>query len=257
MDYVNLFGSGRDISTRAVRRANHSRELQIRIGPWVIRPARRVAVAPLRLEEYLEVLGAKVADGVIVVQAPDLTPMSMDALKALIQQLKFPEGIEGEQLGAPFKEVDLHTPAGTGTAPDRELALDAEALLDAQLSMTDGGVADPVAGSSDVVEGTPEGTESGAPSLDAEDSAPDAPALVGDEPSTVEHETEDAVYGGPAPTLDAPSSSVISGRSLPDGWKDLSNKNLVELAKLNNVTLPDKAAKATMIAALEAWVGGN
>lgn len=246
MKHVFLFGSGRDVSTRSIRQANHSRELQIRVGPWIIRPARRISVAPLRLEEYLEILEQKVNAGVIIVQSPDLTAMPMAKLRELIAQLKEPEALEGTQVETP--------PAAENTN----------------------------------VEGAAGGAEGGAPSLGAEDSLPPSPDVVGDAaPSIVELEREaaadietkvieeviDAMAPSeaetqpevvvpeelavtPTPTLDAPSGP-LSARTLPDGWKDLSNKNLFELAKLNNVAMPDKASKATLISTLEAWLGGN
>lgn len=254
MKHVFLFGSGRDVSTRSIRQANHSRELQIRIGPWIIRPARRISVAPLRLEEYLEILEQKVNAGVIIVQSPDLTAMPMAKLRELIAQLKEP---------------------------------DAEALIERTQAFLVPN-ADHAEGVSDAIESTSEGAEGGAPSLGAEDSLPPSPDVVGDAaPSVVELEREaaadieakvleeviDAMAPSeaetqpevvvpeelavtPTPTLDAPSGP-LSARTLPDGWKDLSNKNLFELAKLNNVAMPDKASKATLISTLEAWLGGN
>ena len=80
---VYLYGSARDASTRALRRSSYPRgEMQVRIGPWLIRPARRMAVDTARLLPYAEDLLKKVSAGLIQVQRADSTAISVEAVRA-------------------------------------------------------------------------------------------------------------------------------------------------------------------------------
>lgn len=81
---VFLYGSGRDASTRAARRSVFPRETQIRLGPWTIRPARRVAVEFTRLLPYSEELLEKILHGVIQVQRADTAVISAEELRTAI-----------------------------------------------------------------------------------------------------------------------------------------------------------------------------
>lgn len=68
---VYLYGSARDSATRALRRGTFPREMQIRVGPWVVRPSRRVAVEFARMIPHMTDVLAKVKVGAIQVQRLD------------------------------------------------------------------------------------------------------------------------------------------------------------------------------------------
>jgi hypothetical protein len=79
---IYLYGSARDAGTRALRRGVYPREKQIRLGPWVIRPSRRVAVETVRVAPHIVELERKVREGALIVQRADSTVIDIQELVA-------------------------------------------------------------------------------------------------------------------------------------------------------------------------------
>lgn len=79
-----LYGTGRDASTRTARRGNFPRETAPRVGPWVVRPARAVAVQIEQLAAYRDVVIEKVEHGTVRVQTADGTPLSIEEIRATL-----------------------------------------------------------------------------------------------------------------------------------------------------------------------------
>ena len=77
---VYLYGSARDSATRALRRGTFPREMQIRVGPWVIRPSRRVAVEFVRMVPHMVEILAKMSVGTIQAQRLDSALISKEEL---------------------------------------------------------------------------------------------------------------------------------------------------------------------------------
>lgn len=85
---VYVYGSGRDASTRSVRRASTPRQTLVRLGPWIIRPARRTPVQFVQLSKYEADVLAKVRQGIIQIQNGDTVVYTVDQLKASFAELK-------------------------------------------------------------------------------------------------------------------------------------------------------------------------
>jgi len=69
MDKFYLYGSGRDASTRVLRKINPGKNArQVRLGNIVVRPGRRVLVTAAFLEEHASAITAQVAAGYLVVE---------------------------------------------------------------------------------------------------------------------------------------------------------------------------------------------
>jgi len=56
---------------------------------------------------------------------------------------------------------------------------------------------------------------------------------------------------------DVAEAKPSTGRTLPEGWRGLSNPKLKELITTSGAKMPDQVSKANLISALEAWLGGN
>lgn len=79
---VYLYGSARDASTRALRRTSYPRgEMQVRVGPWLVRPARRIAVHTSRLLPFAEDLLKKISAGVVQVQRADSSVVPLEEVR--------------------------------------------------------------------------------------------------------------------------------------------------------------------------------
>ena len=82
---VYLYGSARDARTRTLRRYSYPRgEMQVRIGPWLVRPARRMAVETARVLPYVEDLLKKVSAGLIQIQRADTSAISADEVRSWV-----------------------------------------------------------------------------------------------------------------------------------------------------------------------------
>ena len=82
---VYLYGSARDAKTRALRRYSYPRgEMQVRIGPWLVRPARRMAVETARVLPYVEDLLKKVSAGLIQIQRADTSAISPEEVRSWV-----------------------------------------------------------------------------------------------------------------------------------------------------------------------------
>ena len=80
---VYLYGSARDARTRTLRRYSYPRgEMQVRIGPWLVRPARRMAVETTRILPYVEDLLKKVSAGLLQVQRADTSVISPEEVRS-------------------------------------------------------------------------------------------------------------------------------------------------------------------------------
>lgn len=89
---VYLYGSARNAATRALRRAAVPREMQIRVGPWIVRPSRRVSVEFLQLAKFEREVLEKVTNGTIQVQNGDTVVYSIEQLKNAFAGLHEPAG---------------------------------------------------------------------------------------------------------------------------------------------------------------------
>lgn len=73
-----LYGTGRAVETRTERRGAYPREQQVRIGQWIIRPTRRVAVRREDLAKHLVELRTKATNGTVQLQLQDGTPVALE-----------------------------------------------------------------------------------------------------------------------------------------------------------------------------------
>lgn len=219
---VYLYGSARDASTRAIRRTNFPREMQIRIGQWVIRPSRRTAVDFARLAPYAAELLSKVQSGVIQVQRADTSLLSAEELIAGFREL----GAGPDYDTMPLAE--LHTlmrvenpePAAKEAFTRRTQAKPA-----------------PVAAPAAVVPPPPP-----PPPEEPSEPEPEVPAVLEERP----HRETD-----PAPSEPSRESQ------LPDGWRMLTNRELTSMCSDLGIPMPENITKKNIIAAVESWLGGS
>lgn len=78
-----LYGSGRSAATRTQRRESFPREQQTRVGPWIVRPARSVAVRRELLAKHLAELITKVTNGTVQVKDADGAVIPLQDIPAL------------------------------------------------------------------------------------------------------------------------------------------------------------------------------
>lgn len=78
-----LYGSGRSAATRTQRFGKFPREQQTRVGPWIVRPSRSVAVRREILARYQEELILKVTNGTVQVKLKDGTEVPLQDIPAL------------------------------------------------------------------------------------------------------------------------------------------------------------------------------
>lgn len=249
---VYLYGSARDAATRAIRRNVFPREIQVRLGPWIVRPARRVAVDFVRLAPFAAELISKIQSGVVQVQRPDSSVISIEELTSAFKAL-------GGSSGAPdytqmplgelhaLMRVDRPEPAAWEAFVRRSLKEKGDAALEGlrQRSMTlkasgfDTSVTDALLGASPAV---------AAPEPPPPASAPPAPVEAPEPAPEPEPEPE------PEPMAEPASSREDQ---LPDGWQLLSKGELIDLCNDHGIPLPSKASKTNLVAAVEAWLGGD
>lgn len=72
-DILYLYGVGRSVETRYERREAFPREQMVRMGPWIIRPTRSVAVRKEDLAKHRSELVVKVTNGTVQLQYQDGT----------------------------------------------------------------------------------------------------------------------------------------------------------------------------------------
>lgn len=78
-----LYGTGRSAETRQQRRTHFPREQQARVGPWIVRPARRVAVRRAQLAKFVDELCDKITRGTVQVQRGDGTVIPLQDVPGL------------------------------------------------------------------------------------------------------------------------------------------------------------------------------
>ncbi len=85
---VYIYGSARDAATRALRRAAVPRQMQVRLGPWIIRPSRRTPVELAQLVKYEADCLAKMSQGLIQVQSGDGAVFTEEQVTAMFAAVK-------------------------------------------------------------------------------------------------------------------------------------------------------------------------
>lgn len=103
MSIVYLRGSARDSRTRTARHSAFPRQSVVRIGPWVIRPARRTSVRTEQLTAHAKVLLDAVKLGLIIIERPDMSMVSISELQALL-------GTSAPEAQAPQAQEPVATP---------------------------------------------------------------------------------------------------------------------------------------------------
>lgn len=215
---VYLYGSARDASTREVRRSHFPREMQIRIGPWIIRPSRRTAVDFERLAPYAADLLSKVQSGVIQVQRADTSILSVEEISAGFKSLAAPN-YDTMPLGELHALLRVENPD-----PAAQAAL---ARRTAESS------APPVAAAPPPPPPPPPPA--------APEPEPEVPAVL----EAPQRETD------PAPADDSRESR------LPEGWRMLTNRELTALCSDLGIPMPETVTKKNLVAAVESWLGGS
>lgn len=229
---IYLYGSGRDSSTRALRRNVFPREKQIRLGPWIIRPSRRVAVEALRVVPHITELQRKVAEGVIRVERADSTVIDIEALIA------FCTGT------APSVE----TPSETAETPIETAEQTMAALIEEEPMVFPG--VGPQPGDPVVKALFAETT------VDPEVPAAEVPPVLTEPEPTPEAPPVDAV-SVTADTVPAVGAVVdLTGRSMPEGWEQLTAKELAAVCAEKGIP-STKTTKTALVAAVTSWLGGE
>lgn len=101
---VYIYGSARNAATRALRRGALPREMQIRLGPWTIRPSRRTAVDFTALAKFERETIEKVSTGVVQIQNGAQAPYTIDELKEAFAFLRAEPGAE-TPMTMPYAEL--------------------------------------------------------------------------------------------------------------------------------------------------------
>lgn len=84
---VYLYGSARDAETRALRHAAKPRQMVFRLGPWTVRPSRRVAIEFPRLAPHKDELLHKISQGILQLQSGDGAVFSIVEINAAFAEL--------------------------------------------------------------------------------------------------------------------------------------------------------------------------
>ncbi len=282
---VYVYGSARDAATRALRRAALPRSMQVRIGQWVIRPARRTAVQTAELAKYETDVIDKVTRGLIQVQRGDTSPYSIEEIRKGFAALKgtseapsfltmpFGELMEAMRAESPSQEAwdafvqrclneedadkEFLPDMGTRLRSLTEFAERNSARLDVTASFA---LIDAARGAWEEAQ-----RQKSEPAQQTEPTPP-APQL-GDMPESVVNRLADMEQADldpqpeepEAPSEEPAASSTHEDREaqLPEGWRSFTNAKLVELLTSLEVELPERQNKSSLVSAVEAWLGGS
>lgn len=127
---VYLYGSARDSATRAIRRTHFPREMQVRIGQWVIRPSRRTAVDFAHLGPFAAELLSKVQSGVVQVQRADTTLLSTEELVAGFRELNGEKAPVAAPAASEAPVAPLAPPPPAPPPPEPEAEPEVPAVLE-------------------------------------------------------------------------------------------------------------------------------
>lgn len=256
-----LYGSGRDAATRATRRTRFPREINSRIGPYVVRAGKSYGpLTAAQLAGYERPVIEKVTNGTVQVYLNE-RPLGLGDLKALFAAVRgMPEVVnyEGMSLAA------LHAFTRDHQQDDQAWYWLLVRLLEDGQRGSAGSALEYMATMGIKLEDERLAhIESLMAACRAEDIAPTSAedeAVAEPEPepeieAPAEPEPAEELEAAPEP---APASeeAPTNVRVLPDGWKDMSNKKLAELIKNVGAEMPARTDKGALIAALEAWVKG-
>lgn len=310
-----LYGSARNSATRALRRATLPREMQIRVGPWIVRPSRRVAVQDVELVKYEREVIEKVEKGVVQVQAGDTTPYSIAELRAGFEALRsvpgaptpmtmsYAELMELMRSDAPSQAVwdafvsrsldpqeaerealpslDVRVRALTDAAERYSAKLNTLPSLQLIRAAADAHEAEKRAAAEADRLARAE-AEAKAQALREQDQrkivTEPAPPATADAPESVDADPEQMDFSGPKaeetpettatesveqPVVEtpvaeaAPSARAEREAKLPEGWKAFTNAKLIELLTGLEIAVPERQNKASLTAAVEAWLEGS
>lgn len=311
---VYVYGSARNSATRAARRAALPREMQVRLGPWIIRPARRTPVDTDQLAKYEREVIEKVTNGLIQVQNGATVPYSIEAIRSGFAALRaepgaatpmtmpYAELMELMRSESPSQEVwDAFVARSLNPSDaDREMLPGVELRLRALTEYAEKNSAKlntikslklinetrerlaaekTAAREAERIEREKAEAEAEAERLrraetDVPPPGPVVEAQMGDAPPTITaDDPEQMDFSEPAadaaapevstPAVEtAPATPVATGRAerearLPEGWKTFTNAKLVELLTGLEIAIPERQNKASLSAAVEAWLEGS
>jgi hypothetical protein len=287
-----LYGSGRDASTRSVRRRTFPREITPRVGPFIVRPGK--SYGPLTAEQlagYERQVIEKVQAGTVQVYLGNDRLLALGDLQKLFSAIRgTPEVVnyegmdlaalhaftrdhqqdsqawywlvvrlvEAEQIASASSAIAHATSLGVTFDEEQTQALDALFSAASEKIRTQ----QPEQVDQRKVETEPAPADE---PVAEQEAAPAEPAPVPEEPKV--EELKDATAPAevspdvveqptPEPTELKEAEPAPAARTLPDGWKDLSNKKLAELIKSVGAEMPSKTDKGSLIASLDAWVKG-
>jgi len=336
---VYIYGSARNSATRALRRGSLPREMQVRLGPWTVRPSRRFAVDFTALAKFEREVLEKVTNGVVQIQNGAQAPYTLDELKEAFAMLRAEPGAEtpmtmpyaelmelmrsespSQAVWDAFVERSLSGPdtvglpdiesrvralteyaqknaerlnvskslqlihAASKAARDERARLQAEADAQAAADQAareaeeraerERAAAHEARLAADVKPTVEETPSTGAVASDPEQmdfalkgeetKADEAPAetvtegAVASDPVVEEKATETAPAAEETPAVDDKAAARAAREAqLPEGWRTFTNAKLAELLTGLEVALPERQNKASFVAAVEAWLGGN
>jgi hypothetical protein len=250
-----LYGSGRDSATRALRRTHFPRETSPRIGPYTVRAGRTFGpLSAQQLASYERPLIEKVTHGTVQVYLGE-RPLSLGDLKSLFADVRgTPEVVNYEDMDL----AALHAHTRRRPQDDHGWFWLVKKLIEA--------------GQLDSARAVMQHMDELGLELDAERVQHLAQCFVAAKPKEPVPEEEvvaDATAEEPASVpealeeepeaeeeMEAPAAEEESARSLPDGWRELSNKKLAELIKQVGAEMPMRTDKGALIGALETWLKG-
>lgn len=293
---VYVYGSARDAATRVARRGAVPRQQQVRLGPWIIRPARRTAVDFVQLAKYEREVLEKVRVGLIQIQNGDEVIYSIEELTAAFAELKSGKG--GVDLAAmpiaelyelmrsetpsqdvwdvfvqrslteddpSFPPVDERLASLTrysATLATKGLDMSKAEALFAQAREKLAEEASTKAEEALAAAQTAEESAKALAAVEAVEKVEETPAQPETLPAPVEPSPEQMDFSTPETPAEEPSAIELDPRAerlakLPEGWKGLTNTKLIEMMSGLGIEVPERQNKASLTAAVEKWVEGS
>lgn len=293
-DTVYIKGTARDAATRALRRAALPRTMLVRIGPWTIRPAKRTPVRVAALASFEADVIVKVTQGLVQVQRGDTTPFSITELRELFASLRSPDSaptfmsmpfaalMEVMRSDTPSQEAwdafidrclveresdrEMLPDMGTRLRALRDLAERNSARLDVTSAFSRITAAETALEAAQAAAEAKRASEPDPNTIETQPAPPEptmdtlpeavAEALPDMEQADLDAEPEaepEVVEATAVPGTDRAEREA----RLPEGWRTFTNAKLVELLSSLEVELPERQNKASLVAAVEAWLEGS
>lgn len=265
-----LFGGGRHVSTKALRRATRFKGRVFRIGEIIVRPNRRVDITVSFLVAHYEQIVAAVKTGQLIVQHTGDRFVDIDELAA-IRALALGEALPGpivKTVDADEPDEDpVDNPEGEGGA-DPALTAPPETTGSPETpesQETDENPAAAAFGDDAEPEDAPEAVETpeegatpvleAAADMDEPTDVPEAPLDLDEEP--IEAVAEADPFAEDEPAVDAAVEPEAEQRFLPPGFEDLTKKDLLKLCAERNISVEGKRTNnETLVDLLRSWQRG-